>query len=50
MLTQPSVYGTDNACMMDAVEKMPDRFRAVVAVAESVTDRELEDLHERGAR
>lgn len=50
VLTQPSVYGVDNSCMMDAVDKMGDRFRAVVAVGEGVTDRELEDLHSRGAR
>lgn len=50
VLTQPSVYGADNTCMMDAVDAMGGRFRAVVAVAAEVTDRELEDLHRRGAR
>lgn len=50
VLTQPSVYGIDNSCMMDALDGMGDRFRAVAAVAEDVTDRELEDLHSRGAR
>ncbi len=50
VLTQPSVYGIDNSCMMDALDKMGDRFRAVVALAEDVTDRELEALHKRGAR
>jgi 2-pyrone-4,6-dicarboxylate lactonase len=29
---------------------MGDRFRAVVALSEDVTDQELEDLHNRGAR
>lgn len=50
VLTQPSVYGIDNSCMMDALDKMGDRFRAIVALAEDVTDRELEALHKRGAR
>jgi 2-pyrone-4,6-dicarboxylate lactonase len=50
VLTQPSVYGIDNSCMMDALDKMGDRFRAVVALAKDVTDRELEALHKRGAR
>lgn len=50
VLTQPSVYGIDNTCMMDACDSMGDRFRAVVALAGDVTDRELEDLHNRGAR
>ncbi len=39
VLTQPSVYGIDNSCMMDALDKMGDRFRAVVAVGDEVTDR-----------
>ena len=50
VLTQPSVYGTDNSCMLDAVEKMDGKFLAVVAVGADVTDKELEDLHARGAR
>jgi 2-pyrone-4,6-dicarboxylate lactonase len=49
VLTQPSVYGTDNSCMMNAVDRMGAKFKAVVAVDASVTDRELEVLHERGA-
>ncbi len=50
VLTQPSVYGIDNSCMMDAVDKMGGRFRAVVALTGDVTDQELEALHNRGAR
>ncbi|MBT5049516.1 MAG: amidohydrolase family protein [Rhodospirillaceae bacterium] len=50
VLTQPSVYGTDNSCMLDAVAEMDGNFLAVVAVDADVSDRELEDLHERGAR
>ena len=50
VLTQPSVYGVDNECMLDAVARMNGRFLAVVAVNEDVTDAELQRLHERGAR
>lgn len=50
VLTQPSVYGTDNSCMLDAVAKMAGKFLAVVAVDTAVTDKELQDLHDRGAR
>lgn len=50
VLTQPSVYGTDNSAILDAVAAHPDRFRAVVAVDAEVTDKELRRLHERGAR
>jgi predicted TIM-barrel fold metal-dependent hydrolase len=50
VLTQPSVYGTDNSCMMDVLDHVGDAYRAIVAVEADVTDRELEALHERGAR
>lgn len=50
VLTQPSVYGTDNSCMLDAVEKSGGKFLAVVAVDADVSDKELENLHLRGAR
>jgi predicted TIM-barrel fold metal-dependent hydrolase len=50
VLTQPSVYGVDNECMLDAVAQMGGQYLAVVAVNEEVTDAELERLHERGAR
>lgn len=50
VLTQPSVYGTDNTCMLDAVDRMGGKFRAVVAVDADVTDAQLEAYHARGAR
>lgn len=50
VLTQPSVYGTDNSCMLDVVDRMDGRFLAIVAVDASVTDKELEAFHARGAR
>jgi predicted TIM-barrel fold metal-dependent hydrolase len=50
VLTQPSVYGTDNSAILDAVARIPERARAVVAVKASVDDEELADLHRRGAR
>jgi predicted TIM-barrel fold metal-dependent hydrolase len=50
VLTQPSVYGTDNSCMLDAVEAMGAKFMAVAAVDADVTDRELEALHARRVR
>jgi 2-pyrone-4,6-dicarboxylate lactonase len=50
VLTQPSVYGTDNSCMLDVVENMNGKFLAVVAVDQDVTDKQLEDFHARGAR
>ncbi len=50
VLTQPSVYGVDNSAILDAVEQIPDRARAVVAVGAEISDGELGELHARGAR
>ncbi|MGZ5120037.1 MAG: amidohydrolase family protein [Burkholderiales bacterium] len=49
---QPSHYGFDNSCNLDAIEKVGlDRARTVVAVdADTVTDAQLNDLDKRGAR
>ena len=49
---QPSHYGPDNSCTLDAVAAVGlDRARAIVAVdAATATDRDLEALHARGAR
>ena len=50
VLTQPSVYGTDNRCMLDYVGRNLGRMRAVVSVLPDVTDKELEAMHALGAR
>ena len=50
VLTQPSVYGTDNAAMLDAVALDPARLRAVAAVAADVSDAELRRLDAAGVR
>ncbi len=49
VLTQPSVYGTDNTCMMDILDQVGTKYKAVVAVDGDVTDKELEALDARGA-
>jgi 2-pyrone-4,6-dicarboxylate lactonase len=50
VLTQPSVYGTDNRCMLDYVSKNLRTMRAVVAVDPDVTDKILEQMHAQGGR
>ncbi len=50
VLTQPSVYGTDNRCMLDYVGKNLARMRAVVSVDPDVTDKALAAMHAQGAR
>ena len=50
VITQPSVYGTDNRCTLEYVAANLQRMRAVVSVEPDVTDRELERMHGLGAR
>lgn len=50
VLIQPSCYGADNRCMMEALATLGGRGRAVVAVAPDVTDAELARLDRLGAR
>ena len=41
VFTQPSVYGTDNSAILDAVAAIPERARAVVAVGADIADRRI---------
>jgi predicted TIM-barrel fold metal-dependent hydrolase len=50
VFTQPSVYGVDNSAILDAMEKIPDRARAVVAVDMDVTYEELAGFERLGVR
>ncbi len=50
VLTQPSVYGTDNTAMLDAVARDPVNLRAVAAVGADVSDAELRRLNDAGVR
>jgi 2-pyrone-4,6-dicarboxylate lactonase len=50
VFTQPSVYGTDNSAILDAMDRIPDRARAIAALPMTVTDDELADLDRRGVR
>lgn len=50
VFTQPSAYGTDNSAILDAMDRIPERARAIVALGLSVGDDELADLDRRGVR
>ena len=50
VVVQPSTYGTDNACTVEAVERMGGRARGVATVHTGVTDDELARLTEAGIR
>ena len=49
VLVQPSFYGTDNACMLDAMAQIEDA-RGVAVLPPQVSDDELDDLDDAGIR
>jgi predicted TIM-barrel fold metal-dependent hydrolase len=50
VLIQPSTYGTDNSCMLDAMAAYPDRLRGVVVIDSATPEKELKRMHALGAR
>ena len=50
VLIQPSCYGADNRCQLDALATLGKNGRAVVAVAPDVSDSELKRMHALGVR
>jgi len=54
VFTQPSVYGTDNSAILDAMSELngatPDRARCVIAVDMSIADDEIAALDATGVR
>ena len=50
VVVQPSAYGTDNSCTLDAVATIGASARAVVGIDPDISDDELDHLHGRGAR
>ena len=50
VLVQPSIYGTDNRAMIAALKAFPTRLRGVAVVDNTITDAEIEALHQAGVR
>jgi 2-pyrone-4,6-dicarboxylate lactonase len=50
VFVQPSAYGRDNECMLDAMREVGERCRGIVDVDENVPDAELARLHQAGVR
>jgi len=49
VIVQPSFYGTDNSCTMDAVRSLGSSARAIVVIDEKTPDSELESMRRNGA-
>ncbi len=50
VLVQPSVYGFDNACMLDALDRAEGRLIGVGVPPPDASARDLESMHRRGVR
>lgn len=50
VIVQPSVYGTDNACTLDAIDVLEGRGRGVAVIDNSISPSELDAMHRRGVR
>ncbi|MBX9845103.1 MAG: amidohydrolase family protein [Xanthobacteraceae bacterium] len=50
VLVQPSVYGTDNAAMLDAMQHLGRGIRAVAVTDPAIASKEIEALHNAGVR
>lgn len=50
VLVQPSVYGTDNTVMLEALREAGQSFRGVAVVEWDIADREIASLHALGVR
>ena len=50
VVVQPTTYGLDNSCQLDAIETLGDSARGVVVIDSSITDSELRTLTDAGVR
>jgi 2-pyrone-4,6-dicarboxylate lactonase len=50
VFVQPSAYGRDNRCMLDAMREVGDRCRGIVDIDENIPDPELARLDALGVR
>lgn len=50
VFVQPSAYGRDNSCMLDAMRQVGARCRGIVDVDENIPDAEIERLNTAGVR
>jgi len=50
VVVQPSVYGTDNSCLLDALKQLGRRARGIAVIADAAPAAELDALHRLGVR
>ena len=50
VIVQPSVYGTDNSCTLDAIRQLAPNARGIAVIDDSTSDAALDDMHHGGIR
>ena len=50
VIVQPSVYGTDNSCALDAIKQHGSSARGIAVIDDKISDPELDKLHHAGFR
>jgi len=50
VLVQPSVYGTDNSCTLDAMKQLGASSRGIAVIDDKTTEAELDRMHGAGIR
>ncbi len=50
VLVQPSFYGTDNSCMLDALSQLGDTARGIAVIDLKTPDAALRDMDKKGVR
>lgn len=50
VIVQPSVYGTDNSCTLDAIEQLGPSARGIAVIDGKTTDADLDQMHRSGVR
>jgi predicted TIM-barrel fold metal-dependent hydrolase len=50
VIVQPSVYGTDNSCTLDAIKRYGAAARGIAVIDQSISSSSLDDMHRIGIR
>jgi predicted TIM-barrel fold metal-dependent hydrolase len=50
VIVNPSVYGTDNSCTLEAMKQLGPRARAVAVIDDKTPDQQLDEMHRAGVR
>jgi predicted TIM-barrel fold metal-dependent hydrolase len=48
VVVQPSVYGSDNACTLDAIRQLGSRARGIAVINDKTTERDLDEMDAAG--